>query len=605
MKLYKEQELSKEKILEHLNRYKYKAVFFQAPPGWGKTALAVSIGNYFYEQGRNVIIATLRNELVANFYRTVKELGGHDNAEIIVGRNNYIIIDRALEFLGSDIKKMPFCKVEEVEAIATILEQEKANGNSFIVASDFEKLHAALADTETWTLVKYFAFANENDEVPTLAGDTPRYCLTNIFYLSMFLFNEKLREKLMPNTVILLDEVDYFAEAMRNHFSTRFSLHSIKVFSKYLFFQTGLKIFEKLAKSAEKARDDIALLGLYKDDKEEDNENIVKKSYEILKKRFTLKLIKEALMNIDKKRMRNFYEQIYELNRFMNEMKSDNPVYSRYGVSFSSIRHYPSINRVTKTRADARKEIYNLWRYMTEDGNVVVGFGATVSANYDPRDDAGQYYDEVAQSLTLPPKDFKYAFLPVEEFIERDKYNIKVFLSPDGTHHYTYANNKVNELWMQYIAKVVSETYKRDSKAVVIVKSRESANELAKYIEKTDKTIKVIYDYYSDISKVLSAFRTPGPSLLVIHSGLGVGMNIPEIEQLYIAQLPFPLPKHTSGAPVRDFIQWTGRLRNNPEKERELYVLDSRISKGAPYTKSMVKYLQRCYASVQTLKKIK
>ena len=575
MKLYDVQQKAVDRIIKSIKRS--DAVFFQAPTGWGKTAVAVALANYFRKQGRNVIIATVRNDLVAQFNQTIIRMGAIEKPSIVVGRSNYIILDKALTRI-KEIKGTHFEKFESFVEVGSFLAAEKESGKKFLFASDVEREHARIADTDIWLLVKIFATPKEEHELamlPTL--DESKFAVTNIFYLTSYLMSSDLKE----NTVVILDEVDYFSENVRNFFYDGFSLHSIKVMADFEHFQSDIEIFGKLAEKAESARNKASRIRASGLNNKEDLAAAIDELYKILDKTFSKRFLKEvqsALKNATNG-MLELKKQISELNRFINEVKDRGAKHLAetgfYSISFSPVKRYPRVTRLGKGYRDGLALLHKTWKGMTANGCSVIGMGATVSPNFALISNRAEILKEVESVLSLP-KNFDFEFIPLEDIAKREKRNITVYIAKENEPHFVYGDREKIDEFVKYITQAVDKTYK-NGKAMVICKSRELSQHIGKSLEAAG--LPAVYDWMADMKRTLTIFLNKDRGILVAHAGLGVGMDVQDIDQLYIAQLPFAVSRTTVFDKVkRDFVQWIGRLRENKETTKELYILDSRIN---------------------------
>jgi len=589
MKLRKDQKEAMESILSSLKDN--RMVLFQAPTGWGKTVLIADLAVKLIEQGKNVIIVTLRNDLAAQTIATIKRYAEDYTPVAVVGKTNYIMIKRAIAELVKIKKNVKKDKEQEYDEVMTILNDAK---EPYLFISDIEHKNKDIAENEFWVLLKYLALPQNDDKIPKIS-DGYNFVVTNMFYLAHYLI--KRDDDIMPNTVILLDEADYFADNIRRFFNTNCSFHTIKVISDYLYLTKGNKIFEKLSKKAEKIRNKgndifkLAKVGTQSD---------IDATYDTIINNIDLKFIDKILTKkyldpnnyIDKSLIRN----LAEVKNFIKRVGQKKDFKGEYKISFSSIRQYVSIERTTKVR-EALGYLSKLWRIFTDasyDRSVVV-FGATIASPTKFSNEA-ELKKDIRENKLFLPINISFDYLSSET---GKKNAVAYLLDKTLTDcHYHYGNRFATKKWIKTIVDVVKTTYKTDSNGLIMCKSRETAKEIAEAIEIENLGFQIYYDKNTDIKTPLNGFKSSSSGgIFVSHSGLSVGMDVPNISQVYIAQIPYTPPGPGQDTKERDFIQWIGRLRDDKKETRGLYIIDSRIWDEV----NLLKKIKTDYLSVEII----
>jgi len=589
MKLRKEQKEAMESILSSLKDN--RMVLFQAPTGWGKTVLIADLAVKLIKQGKNVIVITLRNDLVAQTVTTIKRYAEDYTPVAVVGKTNYIMVKRAIDELVKIKKNVKKDKEKEYNEVMTILNDAE---EPYLFISDIEHKNEGIAENEFWVILKYLALPQNDDKIPKI-NDGYNFIVTNMFYLAHYLI--KRDDDIKPNTVILLDEADYFADNIRRFFNTNCSFHTIKVISDYLYLKKGNKIFEKLSKKAEKIRNKgndifkLAKIGTQSD---------IDATYDTIINNIDLKFIDKILTKkylnpnnyIDKALIRN----LVEVKNFIKRVGQKKDFKGEYKISFSSIRQYISIERTTKVR-EALGYLNKLWRIFTDasyDRKAVV-FGATIASPTKFSNEA-ELKKDIRENKLFLPINISFDYL----LSETGKKNAVAYLLDKTLTdcHYHYGNRFATKKWIKAIVDVVKTTYKTDSNALVMCKSRETAKEIAEALEIENLGVQIYYDKNSDIKTPLNAFKSSSNGgIFVSHAGLSVGMDVSDISQLYIAQIPYTPPGPGQDTKERDFIQWIGRLRDDKKETRGLYVIDSRIWDEV----NLLKKIKTDYLSVEII----
>jgi len=589
MELREDQKEAMESILS--SSKDNRMVLFQAPTGWGKTVLIADLAVKLIKQGKNVIVITLRNDLVAKTIETIEEAAESYIPVAVVGRTNYIMVSRAIDELVKIKKNVKKNKEKEYDKVMEILKNANDAGKPYLFISDIENKknkNEGIAENEFWVILKYLALPQNDDKIPKLS-DGYNFVVTNMFYLAHYLI--KRDDDIKPNTVVLLDEADYFADNIRSFFNTNCSFYTIKVISDYLYLTRGDKIFEKLSKKAEKIRNEGKDINRVK--------NNINAAYESIISNIDLKFIDKILTKkylnpnnyIDKSLIRN----LVEVRNFIKRVGQKKDFGGEYKINFSSIRQYVSIERTIKFR-EALGYLSKLWKIFTDekDDRKAVMLGATIASPTKFSNEA-ELKKDIRENKLFLPISISFDYLSAKP---SKKNAIAYLLEETAACHYNYDDHKATDEWIKTVVDTVKTTYKTSSNALIMCKSRETAKEIAGALEKNNFGVQIYYDKNSDIKTPLNAFKSSNNGgIFVSHAGLSVGMDISDISQLYIAQIPNPPPGPGQNTKERDFIQWIGRLRDNKKEIRGLYVIDSRIWKE----KNLLKIIQDDYLSTETI----
>ncbi|GEM_PF-5294513 len=548
-------------IAEKAIRQKTLAVI-EAPTGTGKTTMYIELANRLKEEGKKVIISTFTNQLAL-------EISSKTNTPITGGIKNYF----------DPVKLSLMEGLTDLDAVYKYRDSI-FESNDFLIASLFNAIHISPFNK----IIAEFMIAADKKLPFMHTFNGSNLIITNHSYLLAKLRSDK--EFNLSDYILLIDEVDKLPTASDLINTRSFSLFRLQYLAKklaanlppYRGSKTDAKQLKELAKTCKK----ITKLG--KDFELENIRNLTKT--EISK----INLNTERLTNNAKSPFLPPF--LHEYSEYLSMIANGKS--SR--LMLSKQKKFPSFTLYSSNP----KPFLNT--YLWQRTGAVIGTSATIRSD---KTDTDSIYGYIGARTKL----FEKSHLGLYTVDAPYTYKAKIYL-PDPSMPPPHTNE-----WMNTIAKTVIETYDNKN-SLVLVGSYREVEQISEKILKLKKGIKIIQAISgSRITYIIDEFKQTG-GILVAPRPYASGIDLPgkQLERLYIAKVPFPVPSELywknlnlfnpayahaeyEREAVRAFRQALGRLIRSPEDTGNIYIFDRRIYEHNRENK--YKYFIKQYGTIQ------